>query len=67
MANVKSGTTKVIFTAKDGYSAEVSLGDVLACADCLLAFTDTPGILYAVMPGFEGGAWVKEIVSLEVK
>jgi len=40
---------------------------VLLCGECLLAFTETPGSLYTVMPGFEGGAWVKEIVSIEIK
>ena len=67
LVGVQEGATTLVLTASDGYSVELPLADVLACSDCLLAFTDTPGILYAVMPGFEGGAWVKEIVSLEVK
>ncbi len=67
LAGVQQGAATLVLTAADGYAVELPLADVLACADCLLAFTETPGSLYTVMPGFEGGAWVKEIVSVEVK
>jgi hypothetical protein len=67
LAGVQEGAATLVLTAADGYAVELPLADVLLCADCLLAFTETPGSLYAVMPGFEGGAWVKEIVSVEIK
>jgi DMSO/TMAO reductase YedYZ molybdopterin-dependent catalytic subunit len=66
-AGVKAGATTVVFIASDGYTAEVSLNDIRACADCLLAFTDTKGSYSTVMPGMLGNAWTKNVVKLEVK
>jgi DMSO/TMAO reductase YedYZ molybdopterin-dependent catalytic subunit len=67
LAGVQDGAVTLVLTALDGYATEVPLADVLNCAECLLAFTDTPGSLYTVMPGFGGSAWVRDIVSIEVK
>lgn len=67
MAGVQDGATTLVITAGDGYSSEVSLADVLACEDCLLGFTNTLEKFKVVMPGFGSEAWVKEVVSLEVK
>jgi hypothetical protein len=64
---VKPGATTVVFIASDGYTAEVSINDIRACADCLLAFTDTKGSYSTVMPGMLGNAWSKNVVKLEVK
>jgi DMSO/TMAO reductase YedYZ molybdopterin-dependent catalytic subunit len=66
-AGVKTGSTSVLFSASDGYSAEVSLADIRACADCLLAFTDTAGSYSTVMPGMLGNAWTKNVIKIEVK
>jgi hypothetical protein len=51
---IKAEVTKLDFTADDGYSTEVDLAAVRGCADCLVAFTDTPGKVSLVMPGMEG-------------
>jgi hypothetical protein len=67
MAGVQAGTTKLVITASDGYSAEVGLDEVRACADCLVGFTNTAEKLKMVMPGLDSGAWVKDVVWLEVK
>ena len=67
MAKVKPEATQLVITASDGYTAEVDLSTVLACSECMLAFTDTPGLFNLVMPGMESSLWVKETVSLEVK
>jgi len=67
LADIQQGAATLVLTASDGYAVELPLADVLLCGECLLAFTETPGSLYTVMPGFEGGAWVKEIVSIEIK
>ena len=64
-AGVKAGANSVVFRASDGYFAEVSLVDIRACTDCLLAFTG-PGYL-TVLPGMAGLNWVKDVVSIEVK
>ena len=50
----------------DGYASEVSLAEVRACADCLIAFADD-GTLSMVMPGLDSGFWVKQVNFLEVK
>ncbi|MFZ5819212.1 MAG: molybdopterin-dependent oxidoreductase [Chloroflexota bacterium] len=67
LAGVQDGATKLVITASDGYTAEVGLDVVAACADCLVAFTDTAEQFSMVMPGMESSAWVKGVASLEVK
>lgn len=67
MAGLQDGATTLLITASDGYSAEVSLDDIRACENCLVGFTNTPEKLKMVMPGLESNAWVKDVVSLEVK
>ncbi len=62
-----ASATKIVFTAADGYSAEATLADVLGCADCMVAFTDTPGKLKLAMPGLSSGLWVKEVSQIELK
>jgi DMSO/TMAO reductase YedYZ molybdopterin-dependent catalytic subunit len=57
--------TKAVFTAADGYSAELDLETLRACADCLIGFTETPGSYRAVMPGQPGALWVKDLVRVE--
>jgi len=53
------------FTADDGYSVDLPLADVQACADCLVAFDGDS--LRMAMPGMESNFWVKGVVALEVK
>jgi hypothetical protein len=66
-AQVKPEAALLVITASDGFSAEIDLPAVTACADCMLAFTDTPESFLAVMPGQSSKAWVKDVVSLEFK
>ncbi|MEW5872298.1 MAG: molybdopterin-dependent oxidoreductase [Chloroflexota bacterium] len=66
-AKVKAGASTLVLVASDGYSVEVSLEAVQACADCLVAFSDTQGKFNLVMPGMESSTWIKEIVTIEVK
>ncbi len=65
-AGVKEGAATVAFVADDGYSAELPLADVLACADCIVGFRDD-GKYQLVMPGFPGNAQVKGVVEINVK
>jgi hypothetical protein len=67
LVGIKAGATKLVITADDGFSAEVSLAEVLAIPDCLLGFTETPGKFKMVMPGLPSNTWVKGVVSIEVK
>jgi hypothetical protein len=57
----------VVLTAADGYSTSIDLAAVLACEECLVAFTDTEGSYNLAMPGFESSAWVKDIAKIEVQ
>jgi len=66
-ARIKPEATTLVLIASDGFSAEVDLPAVIACADCMVAFTDTPGSFLAVMPGQSSKAWVKDLVTLEFK
>ncbi|MGA2266677.1 MAG: molybdopterin-dependent oxidoreductase [Phycisphaerae bacterium] len=67
VAQVQATATKLVLTAGDGYSSEIDLAAVHGCADCMIAFTDTPGSFLAVMPGQPGNVWIKEVVKVEVK
>jgi len=67
LVGIKDGATTLVITADDGFSAEVSLADVMAVPDCLLGFTETPGKFKMVMPGLPSSAWVKGVISIEVK
>mgnify|MGYP000959021790 CR=1 FL=1 len=65
LAGPQPAAKTLVLTAGDGYTIEADLETVRACPDCLVAL-DEEG-LKAVMPGFESGFWVKDIISIEVK
>lgn len=67
MAGVQGGAATLVVTAADGYKAEISLTDARACTDNLIAFTDTPGSFYLVMPELTGDNWVKDVATIELK
>lgn len=65
-AGVKSDAATVVLVADDGYTAEVALPEMTACADCIVAFRDSGGFS-AVLPGFASNVQVKGIVEIQVK
>lgn len=67
LAGLEPNATTVVLTASDGYSTEVSLAELQACENCMIAFTDTPGVFDTVMPGMRTSLWIKNIVEIEVK
>lgn len=67
LARPAASTAKIVFTAADGYSAEAELADVLGCADCMVAFSDTPGKFRLAMPGQSSSLWVKDVTTIELK
>jgi DMSO/TMAO reductase YedYZ molybdopterin-dependent catalytic subunit len=67
MAGLKEGVAKLVLIASDGYQVEIELSQALACQECLVAFTDTPGKFDLVMPGLESTFWVKGITQIEAK
>jgi DMSO/TMAO reductase YedYZ molybdopterin-dependent catalytic subunit len=66
-AGVQDAAAKLVITAADGYAAEVFLAEVRDCADCLVAFTNTPDKFKMVMPELPSSAWVKDVVQIEVQ
>lgn len=65
-AGVKSDATALVFVADDGFTSEVDLAEVKACADCIVGFRDEGGFTM-VMPGFSNKAQVKGVVEIQVK
>jgi DMSO/TMAO reductase YedYZ molybdopterin-dependent catalytic subunit len=64
-AGPKSDATTVVLVADDGYTAELTLAEVQACADCIVAF-DEPGFR-SVMPNLSGKAQVKGLIEIQVR
>ena len=66
LAGAKAEAATLEFLAGDGFTAEAAMTDVLACADCLIAFNES-GQLKSVMPGMESSLWVKDVVKIVLK
>ncbi|MBN1933765.1 MAG: molybdopterin-dependent oxidoreductase [Anaerolineae bacterium] len=66
-AGVQESATKLVVTAADGFVVEVFVAEVRDCADCLLAFTETPGKFKLVMPGLPSSVWAKDVVQIKVQ
>jgi DMSO/TMAO reductase YedYZ molybdopterin-dependent catalytic subunit len=62
----KAEATTLVFVADDGYTAEVDLAEIQACADCILSFRNQGGFSI-VAPGFPGNVQVKGVVETQVK
>ena len=66
MAGPAADATTVIFVADDGYTAEVALDELKACADCIASFRNQGGFS-VVAPGFSGKAQVKGVIEIQVQ
>jgi tungstate transport system substrate-binding protein len=66
LAQVKATATKLVFTAGDGFTAEVTLADARKCADCLVVFAANDTLTTA-MPNMASSAWVKNLIKIEIK
>jgi DMSO/TMAO reductase YedYZ molybdopterin-dependent catalytic subunit len=60
-----SGSGTLVFTAADGYQADMELGEALACADCIVAFDN--GSLRMVMPEMSGKLQIKDVIEIGVE
>ena len=58
--------SKVVFTASDGYTAELDLVSLNTCTDCLISFNES-GQLKTVMPDQISGLWVKDLIKIEIQ
>ncbi len=66
LLKVQAAATVVDLGCTDGYIAEVSLADIAASPDSLLAVGED-GSLNAAMPGMFGKAWARDITWIEFK
>ena len=65
-ADPMAEATTLVFVADDGYTAEVALAEIEACADCIVSFRNQGGFSI-VAPGFPGNVQVKGAVEIQVK
>ncbi len=65
-AQPNAEATAVVFVADDGYTAEVTLEELNACADCIVSFRDQGGFS-TVLPNFSSKVQVKGVVEIQVK
>jgi hypothetical protein len=65
-AKPNADATTVVFVGDDGYTAEVTLEELNACADCIVSFRDQGGFS-TVLPDFSSKLQVKGVVEIQVK
>ncbi len=66
-AGVQSGAITLTLVASDGYTYDLELAVIQECSDCMIAFMGEAGDYMSAIPGQSGKAWVKGLVSIEVK
>jgi hypothetical protein len=66
LAKPQADAQTVVYVADDGFTGEVSLAEVTACADCIVSFRNQGGFSI-VMPGFPGNLQVKGVIEIQVK
>jgi hypothetical protein len=65
-AGINPGATTVVFVGDDGYTADVSLEELLACSDCIVSFRNQGGFSI-VMPGFPGKLQIKGVLEIQIQ
>jgi hypothetical protein len=65
-AQPNAEATTVVFVADDGYTAEVTLEELNACADCIVSFRNQGGFS-TILPGFSSKLQVKGVIEIQVK
>ena len=64
-AKPNADANMVTFVADDGYTAEIGLEELMACADCIASFRNNGGFS-TVLPGYEGKLQVKGVIEIQV-
>jgi len=67
MAGLNPDAKKLVFTAGDGFTAEIFVAEATACADCLVAFTEEAGVFNLAMPGLPSTVWIKDITEIDIQ
>ncbi len=57
LVGLKANATKVVITASDGFSAEVSRADIKTSPNAMVSFTNTAGQIKMVMPDWPSTTW----------
>jgi hypothetical protein len=57
---------RMVLVASDGYTAEVTIDDVMVCDDCIVAF-DPEGGLRSVLPGHSSAVQVKGLIEIRLR
>jgi hypothetical protein len=65
-AGISEDATTVTFVAVDDDTADVELGEVMACGDCIVSFRNQGGFSI-VMPGYSDKLQVKGVVEMQVQ
>jgi hypothetical protein len=65
-AEPSANATTVVFVGDDGSTAEISLEELMACADCIASFRNQGGFS-TVLPGYDGKLQVKGVIEIQVK
>ncbi len=66
MAGPAADATTVTFVADDGNTAEMTLDELQACADCIVSFRNQ-GAFSIVAPGSSSKVQVKGVIEIQVK
>jgi hypothetical protein len=66
LAQLAPGSSTAVFVASDGFTAEMPLADLVACADCIASFREQGGFS-TVLPGKATNLQVKGVVEIQVK
>ena len=66
LAGPQSDAATLVFVAEDGYTAEIPLAEILACANCIVAVDDDGGFR-TVLPDYTGKMQVKGLIEMQVK
>lgn len=66
IADPGDDATTLVLVADDGYSVEMALAEVEACAECIVSFRSQGGFT-SRMPGFPKNTSVKGLVEIQVQ
>jgi DMSO/TMAO reductase YedYZ molybdopterin-dependent catalytic subunit len=65
-AGLQEGASQLTFVGSDGYEGQADVAEILACEDCIVAFSED-GTLAMVLPDFSGKAQVKGVVEIRAE
>jgi len=64
-AGLTDTAATLVFVASDGFEAEATMEEILACTNCIVAFDDD--ILRMIMPDMSSKLQVKDVIQINTK